>query len=158
MNDVVFNQGEMGDLFYIILAGAVSISVHDADTDTHTVVAHLGAGASFGELSLLNNEPRAATVRAAAAASAGGSGGGIGIGGGSSHDATTSFAVLDRAGFMRTIKRFHDRDQRKTRAFLSACPFFAASPANVISSVAAIGAYKKFVEDAVVIRQVRARI
>ena len=49
----VFNQGDRGDLFYILLAGSVTISVHDAARDSHTVVAELKtSGESFGELAL----------------------------------------------------------------------------------------------------------
>jgi len=43
---VICEQGEVGDLFYIIVTGSVSVLVHGNE------VAVLNAGAAFGELSL----------------------------------------------------------------------------------------------------------
>ena len=54
-------QGEAGDSFYIIRSGSVGVWVAGAD-GIPVVVAHLGSGAFFGEMSLLTGEPRSATV------------------------------------------------------------------------------------------------
>lgn len=56
--DVIIQEGDQGDYFYIVQAGAFDIQVQ------HKVVGHVGPGSSFGELALLFNAPRAATVTA----------------------------------------------------------------------------------------------
>ena len=56
-------QGELGDAFYIIESGRTRVSKQDENGNTHTLV-ELGAGQHFGELALIENAPRAATVTA----------------------------------------------------------------------------------------------
>jgi len=56
--DVVIRQGDKGDFFYVAEAGSFSIFVNG------TKVASRGPGDSFGELALLYNCPRAATIQA----------------------------------------------------------------------------------------------
>src|SRR5205807_10585567 len=55
---VVFQEGDSGDLFYVIDAGTVEIL-----TDEKAPVV-LGPGDFFGEIALLRDVPRTATVRA----------------------------------------------------------------------------------------------
>lgn len=59
--DVIFNQGDLGDAFYIILEGEAEVFI-EADGSSR-LVAVLSAGDYFGELALLNNLRRSATVR-----------------------------------------------------------------------------------------------
>lgn len=61
---VLFNEGDQGDNFYILLDGKVRlmISPKGSDDTTLTEIAQLNSGQSFGELSLLKNQPRTATV------------------------------------------------------------------------------------------------
>jgi len=61
--EILVRQGEEGDTFYIIRDGKVAVSVVDAEGRS-TVVAHLGKGVFFGEMSLLTGEKRTATVTA----------------------------------------------------------------------------------------------
>jgi len=49
-------QGDVGDCFYVILEGRACVSVDGQTVDT------LGPGQYFGELALLDGEPRSATV------------------------------------------------------------------------------------------------
>ena len=57
--DVILNQGERGVDFYVIGEGTVNYSINGQDVGSG------GPGDYFGELALVNNRPRAATVTAA---------------------------------------------------------------------------------------------
>ncbi|KAG0171797.1 hypothetical protein DFQ30_000337 [Apophysomyces sp. BC1015] len=54
-------QGDVGDQFYIIESGAAAVYKVESD-GVRQEVNHLGRGSYFGELALLNDTPRAATV------------------------------------------------------------------------------------------------
>lgn len=54
----IVREGDSGDEMYIILQGKVSIEVGDI------IVGEMGSGDFFGEMSLIDNAPRSATVTA----------------------------------------------------------------------------------------------
>ena len=56
-------QGEEGDNFYVIAEGVFTARIAQADGGERVVFTYNGKGA-FGELALMYNCPRAATVRA----------------------------------------------------------------------------------------------
>lgn len=58
----VIKQGDPGDAFYLIASGRVSVYVNKGEV--RVKVAELGADNYFGEMALISNEPRAATVMA----------------------------------------------------------------------------------------------
>jgi len=61
-NDDIIVQNDTGDSFYVLERGRVKIMRRaNAYEDAHEI-RRLGKGAHFGELSLLNEEPRSATV------------------------------------------------------------------------------------------------
>ncbi|CAE7750032.1 PKAR [Symbiodinium pilosum] len=60
--DVIVQQGDIGDVFYILQDGSATVSkVYVAGTPAKEVL-KLGPGDYFGELALLKGEPRAASV------------------------------------------------------------------------------------------------
>ena len=61
--EVVFREGERGDKFYIIESGQVSVTHLAADGQT-VELARLGPGEYVGEIALLQNSPRTATITA----------------------------------------------------------------------------------------------
>ena len=57
---VVFNEGDAGDIMYVIKRGKVQVIRGDA------VIAELEDGAFFGEMALVSDEPRNATIKTVA--------------------------------------------------------------------------------------------
>lgn len=55
-NDIIIKQGDEGDYFYVVESGTVEFYVNNNKVNTS------GPGSSFGELALMYNNPRAATV------------------------------------------------------------------------------------------------
>jgi CRP/FNR family transcriptional regulator, cyclic AMP receptor protein len=60
--EVLFHEGERGDVMYVVQSGAVRISKHVAGQDK--LLAVLGPGEFFGEMAILNGKPRTATATA----------------------------------------------------------------------------------------------
>ena len=62
-NETIIEQGQPGEGLYVIATGEVEVSVAKEDGES-VVVANLGPGEVFGEISLLKHQPTTATVRA----------------------------------------------------------------------------------------------
>lgn len=60
-DEVVFDEGEQGEAFYIVLEGKVVVC---RQGQSEAPIATLPAGSFFGELALLDDAPRSAQVRA----------------------------------------------------------------------------------------------
>jgi NADH dehydrogenase len=60
----VFHQGDLGDRMYIVVSGAAEVVRRDGARDV--VLAEIGPGEYFGEMALLNQTTRGATVRCTA--------------------------------------------------------------------------------------------
>jgi NADH dehydrogenase len=63
--EVVFREGDRGDRLYIIVEGEVDV-VREVDGQGESHLATLGPGACFGEVALVEDRPRNATVRSRA--------------------------------------------------------------------------------------------
>jgi NADH dehydrogenase len=61
-NETIFREGDLGDSLYIILDGEVEIT-RDAPGQSDVPLARLGRGECFGEMGLVRQMPRSATVR-----------------------------------------------------------------------------------------------
>ncbi|KAG0608341.1 hypothetical protein M758_8G098100 [Ceratodon purpureus] len=62
--DVIIKQGESGLNFYLIEAGSCNVYISKNQTTDPVIVHSYSSGDSFGELALLYDAPRAATVKA----------------------------------------------------------------------------------------------
>ncbi len=60
--EVVFHEGDHGEEMFVIQSGRIRIT--KAFGGEERVLAELGPGEFFGEMAILNNEPRNATARA----------------------------------------------------------------------------------------------
>ena len=60
--ELIFEEGEMGDLAYLIIAGQVEIFRSSGNRER--VLATLGRGEIIGEMSLIDSQPRMASARA----------------------------------------------------------------------------------------------
>lgn len=56
--EIVFNEGEVGDKFYVIISGVVQVTQGDV------IFCQLGSNDYFGEVALLEEKPRNATISA----------------------------------------------------------------------------------------------
>ncbi len=63
-NEILFHQGDIGNAAYVILSGKADIVLEGKD-GAETVLFQLGKNKLVGELALLNDSPRSATIRAA---------------------------------------------------------------------------------------------
>jgi hypothetical protein len=61
--EVVFRQGDRGDLVYTIVSGEVE-AIREEPDGTERLLATMGPGEYFGEMALISEAPRTATVRA----------------------------------------------------------------------------------------------
>ena len=62
--DVVVRQGEGGDDFFIIVEGEAVVTQYRQEGEESQEVGHLGPEDYFGEIALMLDRPRAATVTA----------------------------------------------------------------------------------------------
>ena len=60
-NKVIFNQGTIDDCMYDIVSGSVAI-ISGYQTEREKLLAILEAGASFGEMGMIENLPRSAAA------------------------------------------------------------------------------------------------
>lgn len=63
-NQPVFRQGDRPTAFYVVRSGVLEVIEEDPDTGEERQIRTLVRGESFGELGLLMDAPRAATIRA----------------------------------------------------------------------------------------------
>lgn len=61
--EVIFREHDPSDAAYLIIEGKVEI-IHGRKHDADTTVAVLGRGEYFGEMGVIDNNPRSATARA----------------------------------------------------------------------------------------------
>ncbi|KAI9019062.1 cyclic nucleotide-binding-like protein [Hyaloraphidium curvatum] len=124
-------QGAVGDYFYVVESGGFDFLVSRNGAPA-AKVGSCGSGASFGELALMYNAPRAATVRA------------------------TSESVvwaLDRVTFRRILMETTNRKRNMYEAFLEEVPLLASLEPYERHKIADALESVTFEDGAVVIKQ-----
>lgn len=61
-NRTVIKQGDMGETVFLIIDGQVEV-IKEQENGRELVLDKIGAGDAFGEMALLEDEPRSATIR-----------------------------------------------------------------------------------------------
>nr|AAA33015.1 cAMP-dependent protein kinase regulatory subunit [Blastocladiella emersonii] len=102
--EVVIRQGGVGDYFYVVETGALDVFVN-RNGNGDVKVTDYSAGGSFGELALMYNAPRAATVVATA---------------------ESVLWALDRVTFRRILMDHTSRKRRMYEAFLEEVPLLSS--------------------------------
>ncbi|OKL58759.1 cAMP-dependent protein kinase regulatory subunit [Talaromyces atroroseus] len=108
----VITQGDAGDYFYIVEEGAFGVFIHPSGAAQSGLdglgnqVGSIGPGGSFGELALMYNAPRAATIL--------------------SLDAKSTLWALDRITFRRILMDSAFQRRRMYEAFLEEVPLLAS--------------------------------
>uniref|UniRef100_A0A7S1U5U3 cGMP-dependent protein kinase n=1 Tax=Phaeomonas parva TaxID=124430 RepID=A0A7S1U5U3_9STRA len=95
-------QGKAGSTFFVIEEGETEIWIKQASSPEPIKVGLVRAGGSFGELALMYNTPRAATIKASTAPGCG----------------FCKCWEIERAAFKAIIKHFHQARMEKYVAFL----------------------------------------
>eukprot|EP00741_Cyanophora_paradoxa_P007232 tig00001094_g6996.t1 len=101
--EVVIKQGDEGDNFYLVDSGTFDVYVKKEDKDA--LVLTLQDGGSFGELALMYNCPRAATVKART---------------------DGKLWAMDRATFRRILMDTTSRKRKQYEDFLKNVPLLAS--------------------------------
>ncbi|KAI8999334.1 cyclic nucleotide-binding-like protein [Gaertneriomyces semiglobifer] len=130
---VVFGQGEQGTAWYIILKGSVSVQVSPTGKpEDSVVVARLQAGEGFGDLALVEDKPRAATIL------------------------TTELCELvyvEKADYDRIIKFIHEREIQERCLFLRAVPIFQDWAQASLRAVAQVINWRTYTAGATILAQ-----
>ena len=63
-SEIIFKEGDPGDKIYFILSGGVSVLASISENGRDRRLATFGEGVFFGDMAILENQPRSATVQA----------------------------------------------------------------------------------------------
>ena len=135
----VIAQGDAGDNFYVVERGAFAVHIHASGAvqpgpeGTGPQVGTIGPGGSFGELALMYNAPRAATIV--------------------STEANSLLWALDRLTFRRILMDAAFQRRRMYEAFLDEVPLLAPLTPYERAKIADALESRRFPRDAVIIRE-----
>ncbi|RKP17278.1 camp-binding domain-like protein [Rozella allomycis CSF55] len=130
---VVFLQGDVGTSWYVILKGKVSVSVSKTGQATDAVVVKiLGEGEGFGDLALINDKPRAATI--------------ITI-------ENCEFARIEKDDYNRILRFLHDRDIKQRSKMLYNLKEFEKWTPEAMKQIAGLFDIKKYNKGQIIIRE-----
>ena len=140
-NDIVIRQGDQGDCLYYILHGLVtiqlSIQIDTGIQDKNQIVivekniGELRDGEIFGELALLYNIPRAASVIALT---------------------DTSLIKIDKMPFTKYLKNVFEGQLQDQIEFLQICPIFNKMPKELLIKLGIRSVIKKFATGQIILK------
>lgn len=112
---VVIRQGDIGFNFYFILSGSVFVEMQEKDQRTgkklNMIVGELSSGAAFGELALLHDDRRRATIVC---------------------KEYSEFLKVDKPDFDEVLKKNHEKEWKERMEYFKKHPLFDGwSPANL---------------------------
>ena len=61
-NRTIIKQNDVGETVFLIIKGRVEVIMEQAD-GKEVILDHIGAGGAFGEMALIDDAPRSATIR-----------------------------------------------------------------------------------------------
>ncbi|KAJ3031266.1 Cyclic nucleotide-binding domain-containing protein 2 [Rhizophlyctis rosea] len=129
----VFRQGDVGTAWYIILSGSAVVQVSRTNRIEDSVpVARLEPGQGFGDLALINDSPRLATIITAD---------------------PCELAVVEKADYNRIIKFIHEKEAKEKMLFLRKIPIFQDWTVASLRSVGQKMEWKKFLPGQVIIAE-----
>lgn len=100
-NEAVIREGDQGDCLYVVGSGTLSCTKLFKGNTEPTFLKQYGAGDAFGELALLYNAPRAASITS---------------------DEESTIYALDRQTFNHIVKDASIRKREKYENFLKSIP------------------------------------
>lgn len=129
--DHAIEQGDVGDFFYIVKSGNFDIIVKKGE-DPPKKVFEAGAGFAFGELALLYNAPRTATITAVN---------------------ESEVWCLDRTAFRNLVVKSSEAQFKEYVAFLGGVDVFQMLDAHEHASLAEVLEEEDFEEDEAIVEQ-----
>lgn len=135
----VISQGDAGDFFYVVEKGSFDVhvnptgSIQPGPSGLGEKVGNIQAGGSFGELALMYNAPRAATVI--------------------SVEAGCTLWALDRITFRRILMESTFARRRMYETFLEEVPLLSSLTPYERSKIADALETQKFAHGALIIRE-----
>jgi cAMP-dependent protein kinase regulator len=129
--DHAIEQGDVGDFFYIVKSGKFDILVKKGDEPPKKVF-EAGAGFAFGELALLYNAPRTATITASE---------------------TSEVWCLDRTAFRNLVVKSSEESFKEYVNFLGGVDVFSVLDPRERASLAEVLEEEDFDEDEAIVEQ-----
>lgn len=96
-NEIIFMQNSKGNAYYVVASGRLDVIVNEKRVNS------IKEGDSFGELALLHDTPRSATIKTVM---------------------NTALWVLDRKEFSRILKEMNVQNYKENRSFIDSVPLF----------------------------------